>query len=396
MDRTSVTLLDRTLVIMLGGNDASLTITSRNLFVSFQLVNACRYWNLNLNEALISCHLIGLIHPSSLLISGPSDQLDVIKTAWIKRLLKPPTSFTIEGVGEFPAGLQARYISQQGCISLKEAICYIIFDLSAGGSAVEPESNQLRSTMKADHVHERSLIPYPNPNQLLLKPNKCDERKRKGRKFENCSERGDNWILNNSNGYQPEDQIITFEKIYSRLATWYSGGILPSQNLILNALEELTLSGYIYQTEYGYNVMTSDKVRVARWIFDQQQRHPHRRRQQCTFNRSTTQLIAKDFNQRAAGTNSSAHEIAIDGKSTSVNSLAKNPKTEITHPLSISDSRFLVSKRLYRALYSLPRSFSTHAPRTDRLSQNSLENNKKRSRDKCRSAGLVENAQVRV
>ncbi|KAF6769763.1 hypothetical protein AHF37_11588 [Paragonimus kellicotti] len=202
MDRTSITLLDRTLVIMLSGTNASLTIKSRNLFASFRLVNACRYWNLNLNEAMTSCHLVGSIHPSSLLISGPSDQLDVIKTAWIKRLLKPPASFTIEAVGEFPTSLRARYVSQQDCVSLKEAICYIIFDLSTSGSAVQPESNQSRSTLKVVHVHERSLIPSPNLKQLLSKLNTHDEEKRKERKLENCSELGDNGFYHSSNGYQ--------------------------------------------------------------------------------------------------------------------------------------------------------------------------------------------------
>ncbi|KAF7260903.1 hypothetical protein EG68_01855 [Paragonimus skrjabini miyazakii] len=299
MDRTSITMLDRTIVIMLSETNDSLTTNSRNLFVAFQLVNAYRYWNLNLNEAMTSCYLVGLINPSSLLISGPSDQLDVIKTAWIKRLLKPPANFTIEGVGEFPTGLRARYVTQQSCISLKEAICYIIFDLSTSGSAIQPESNQSQSTMNVDHVHERSLMPYLYPNQLLRKLNIHDKKKRKDRNFENCFVLGDSWILLNSNSYQTDDQIITFEKIYSRLAIWYSGVILPSQSVILNALEELTMNGYIYQTEYGYNVMTSDKVRVARWIFDQQQRCPHRRRQQCMLSSNTTQLIIKDFNPRA-------------------------------------------------------------------------------------------------
>ncbi|KAF5404860.1 hypothetical protein PHET_01531 [Paragonimus heterotremus] len=248
MDRTSAPLLNRALVIILSGTNASLTTTSRNLFAAFQLVNACRYWNLNLNEAMTSCHLVGLIHPSSLLISGPNDQMDVIKTAWTKRLLKPPANFTIEGVGEFPTGLRARYISQQSCISLKEAICYIIFDLSTGGSAVQPESNHSRSTMKIDQVHERSIMPYANPNQPLRKLDTHDNGKRKDKKLGNCFELGDNWILCGSNGYEIDDQIITLEKIYSRLAIWYSSVILPPQNMVLNALEELTMSGYIYQT----------------------------------------------------------------------------------------------------------------------------------------------------
>lgn len=75
-------------------------VNSCDLFLSLRTANQDRYWNLNVLEAFEACHLIGTIYPSSLLITGPVDQLGIIKRAWNKRLLKPPAHFAIAGVGE--------------------------------------------------------------------------------------------------------------------------------------------------------------------------------------------------------------------------------------------------------------------------------------------------------
>ncbi|GAA50743.1 storkhead-box protein 1 [Clonorchis sinensis] len=271
---------DRALVIVFTSQDPNQITDSWNLFAAFQLANDCQFWNLNLHDALTSCQLMGVIYPSSILVGGPRHQLDIIKTAWAKRLLKPPAHFSIDSVGEFPNGLRTRLVEQCNFLLLSEALCYIIYDLAMSGSEIRalkeaPVQNCL------DHVEtSATLDKNVTPDHLTQIRHKSRVKKsRKSRpKTTDCNPNNLEGITSKlpcefqiaPNNLPGDGGKVNLEKIYNCLNSWYSGLCLPSRESIQQALDELIASGQVYCTDYGYNVMTIDKLRVAQWVLEQQ------------------------------------------------------------------------------------------------------------------------------
>ncbi|TGZ61210.1 hypothetical protein CRM22_008111 [Opisthorchis felineus] len=280
MSHKTFPLLDRTLVIVFTSQDPNQIMDSCNLFAAFQRANDCQFWNLNLNDALTSCQLMGVIYPSSILIGGPRHQLDIIKTAWAKRLLKPPAYFSIDSVGEFPNGLRTRLVEQSNFLLLSEALCYIIYDLAMSGSEMRV-LNEAPVPNRLDHMETTATL-EKNVNLDHLAQIRHKSRVKKSRKSRpkttDCNPNNMEGITsklpcefqiapNNSLG---DGSKVNLEKIYNCLNSWYSGLCLPSRESIQQALDELIASGQVYCTDYGYNVMTIDKLRVAQWVLEQQ------------------------------------------------------------------------------------------------------------------------------
>ncbi|KAG5443038.1 hypothetical protein CSKR_202708 [Clonorchis sinensis] len=223
---------------------------------------------------------MGVIYPSSILVGGPRHQLDIIKTAWAKRLLKPPAHFSIDSVGEFPNGLRTRLVEQCNFLLLSEALCYIIYDLAMSGSEIRalkeaPVQNCL------DHVEtSATLDKNVTPDHLTQIRHKSRVKKsRKSRpKTTDCNPNNLEGITSKlpcefqiaPNNLPGDGGKVNLEKIYNCLNSWYSGLCLPSRESIQQALDELIASGQVYCTDYGYNVMTIDKLRVAQWVLEQQ------------------------------------------------------------------------------------------------------------------------------
>lgn len=72
----------------------------KNIFESFQAENSGCYWNPHLEESVRNLKFIGQIHPSTLLISGRDIYLDTVRNAFARRVLRPPSGFSLHKVGK--------------------------------------------------------------------------------------------------------------------------------------------------------------------------------------------------------------------------------------------------------------------------------------------------------
>lgn len=74
--------------------------TGKGLFDSFLEENRSTL-HTRLNESLSEIRFAGWIQPSTLLVKGPLEDLEVIKEAWRRRFLRSPSQFNIREIGEY-------------------------------------------------------------------------------------------------------------------------------------------------------------------------------------------------------------------------------------------------------------------------------------------------------
>ncbi|KER24364.1 hypothetical protein T265_14443, partial [Opisthorchis viverrini] len=181
---------------------------------------------------------------------------------------------------EFPNGLRTRLVEQSNFLLLSEALCYIIYDLAMSGSEIRalneaPVQNRL-DQMETTVTLEKNVT-LDHLAQIRHKSRVKKSRKSRP-KTTDCNPNNSEGITakppcefqiapNNSPG---DGGKVNLEKICNCLNSWYSGLYLPSRESIQQALDELIASGQVYCTDYGYNVMTIDKLRVAQWVLEQQ------------------------------------------------------------------------------------------------------------------------------
>jgi hypothetical protein len=70
------------------------------LFTQFLNENSMSVWNPYLVSCLAQLEFLGFIYPSNLLIGGTEFSLEVLRSAWTRRILKAPQGFQIEFIGK--------------------------------------------------------------------------------------------------------------------------------------------------------------------------------------------------------------------------------------------------------------------------------------------------------
>ncbi|XP_029651203.1 uncharacterized protein LOC115224440 isoform X2 [Octopus sinensis] len=123
-----------TTAIAAGSTDTSVVPSisysgGREIWEDFRFRNKTCYWNPALAESIKNLEYMGFVQPCTLLVSGPDLHLDNLRMAWGRRVLKAPTNFSIDNIGDVN-GIEMQIIPQTQFIPLPEALCLIIMDLN--------------------------------------------------------------------------------------------------------------------------------------------------------------------------------------------------------------------------------------------------------------------------
>lgn len=81
--------------------DGDVSFSPGILFDNFVEANRNKFWNIALDEAVIRLKYKGCLEPLTLLIGGDEVDLELIRTAWAQRLLRPPKGYCLVGIGKF-------------------------------------------------------------------------------------------------------------------------------------------------------------------------------------------------------------------------------------------------------------------------------------------------------
>ena len=71
------------------------------MFEEFQKVNSKCFWNPHLEESMRGVTFAGWLEPCSLLITGRDIYLETLKSAWAKKVLRPPVGYHMFSVGKY-------------------------------------------------------------------------------------------------------------------------------------------------------------------------------------------------------------------------------------------------------------------------------------------------------
>lgn len=83
------------------------SLSGKDILDDFKLRNKSCYWNPALIESISSLEYLGFVSPCTVLVGGSELHLENIRTAWGRRVLKDPTNFTVQSIGE--SGISADY-----------------------------------------------------------------------------------------------------------------------------------------------------------------------------------------------------------------------------------------------------------------------------------------------
>ena len=72
----------------------------KELLRDFKMKNKTCYWNPSLVESIKSLEYKGFVEPSTILVTAADIHLENLRSAWGRRVLKAPSGFTIERIGE--------------------------------------------------------------------------------------------------------------------------------------------------------------------------------------------------------------------------------------------------------------------------------------------------------
>ncbi|XP_015239360.1 PREDICTED: storkhead-box protein 2 isoform X1 [Cyprinodon variegatus] len=146
------------------------------VFASFKAANMQQFWNKALTDALPEVFFLGWIDERVLLIQSQEAQLQVLRSAWTRRTLKPPQGFHIKCIGDV-SPISMSPISQSQFIPLGEILCLAISAMNSAHKPVNqealmehltasfpgvptPSSEVLRHTLNM-LVRERKIYPTP-------------------------------------------------------------------------------------------------------------------------------------------------------------------------------------------------------------------------------------------
>ncbi|XP_068607251.1 storkhead-box protein 2 [Brachionichthys hirsutus] len=130
------------------------------VFANFKAENMQLFWNQALTHALCGIFFLGWIDERVLLIQGNEVHLQVLRSGWTRRTLKPPHGFHIKRVGDV-SPISMSPISQSQFIPLGEILCLAI---SAMNSAHKPVNQEAL----VDHL-TASFPGVPTPSAEVLR-----------------------------------------------------------------------------------------------------------------------------------------------------------------------------------------------------------------------------------
>uniref|UniRef100_A0A1I8A184 Stork_head domain-containing protein n=1 Tax=Steinernema glaseri TaxID=37863 RepID=A0A1I8A184_9BILA len=110
------------------------------MFASFVEENKLSFWNRDLVSAVCALEYVGFMRPSTLFVSCKTNQhLEVLRTSWSRRILKPAAGFSILSFGDM-GGIQIDRVEQAQFVPLADVICDVIAQLNRLGQAATNET----------------------------------------------------------------------------------------------------------------------------------------------------------------------------------------------------------------------------------------------------------------
>lgn len=104
----------------------------KELLQDFKTKNKTCYWNPSLVESIKSLEYKGFVEPFTILVTAADIHLENLRSAWGRRVLKAPSGFTIERIGDVN-GIEMQVIPQTQFMPLPDAICNVLLDLNTRG-----------------------------------------------------------------------------------------------------------------------------------------------------------------------------------------------------------------------------------------------------------------------
>ncbi|KAF8797230.1 Storkhead-box protein 1 like protein [Argiope bruennichi] len=111
------------------------------IFADFLQQNSMCFWNACLTRSVASLEYRGCLVPSTLLISGTDFALEVVRSAWARRVLRPPKGYSIGRLGDIGV-VEMVPVSQTQFAPLSEALCKVVADLN--GDGVQASTSTIR------------------------------------------------------------------------------------------------------------------------------------------------------------------------------------------------------------------------------------------------------------
>lgn len=106
------------------------TRNGRRLFENFVQANKSSFWNRDLVEAVDSLIFMGFMRPCTLFISGPVTNLQALRVAWARRVLKAAEGYMIAALGEMG---EIQSVEQMHFVPLADVLCDAIVSLNRAG-----------------------------------------------------------------------------------------------------------------------------------------------------------------------------------------------------------------------------------------------------------------------
>lgn len=112
--------------------------------------NSVCWWNTGLNGATKSLTYHGYISPGAILVGSEPCAIDVVKTAWARRVLQAPPGYQIVALEDIDS-CYGNPVAQTHWTPLPEAVCAVVLRLSRQGRPAGIES--IRETLILTFPH---------------------------------------------------------------------------------------------------------------------------------------------------------------------------------------------------------------------------------------------------
>ncbi|XP_065341055.1 uncharacterized protein knockout isoform X2 [Cloeon dipterum] len=109
------------------------------LFQSFLDANLRCFWNPSLLEAMRQLQYQGYVAPGVLLVSADPCALEIIRAAWGRKTLQPPSNHIVTLVGDVEECL-VQSLPQSQFTPLPEALCWVVLELTSAGQPASLEA----------------------------------------------------------------------------------------------------------------------------------------------------------------------------------------------------------------------------------------------------------------
>ncbi|XP_055925690.1 storkhead-box protein 1-like [Argiope bruennichi] len=117
------------------------------VFMDWTRENGECYWNPCLVQSVKSLEYKGFVRPTTLLVGGTDYSLEVVRSAWGRRMLRPPNGYDIVLLGDLDP-VTMNLIAQTQFAPLPEALCKVVYDLTSEGiiASMQVISKRLKTT----------------------------------------------------------------------------------------------------------------------------------------------------------------------------------------------------------------------------------------------------------